>query len=84
MAVELEKTTHIKMASLDSSQRIPQSPSPASVTLAPEYSRITNKMASNALVPCFSESIIEDGREDGYWVETFHFSNEDSVPGVIA
>ncbi|OCK81474.1 hypothetical protein K432DRAFT_295373 [Lepidopterella palustris CBS 459.81] len=40
-------------------------------------------MSPKPLVPSFSSSIIEDNRSDGYWVETFHFSKEDRVPGVI-
>lgn len=42
-------------------------------------------MASPATiqVPRFNASVIEDNRKDGYWVETFHFSKEDRVPGIV-
>ncbi|KAK7413087.1 hypothetical protein QQX98_008035 [Neonectria punicea] len=33
--------------------------------------------------PSFSDSIIDDKRTDGYWVETFKFDKDDSVPGII-
>lgn len=34
-------------------------------------------------VPVFESTVIDSNREDGYWVEAFHFSKEDDVPGVI-
>lgn len=34
-------------------------------------------------VPVFESTVIDTEREDGYWVETFHFSKTDKVPGVI-
>lgn len=34
-------------------------------------------------VPVFESTVIDSDREDGYWVETFHFSKDDKVPGVI-
>lgn len=41
----------------------------------------TNK--STIQVPSFGSAIIQKSRTDGYWVETFHFSNKDRVPGII-
>lgn len=34
-------------------------------------------------VPVFESTVIDSHREDGYWVETFSFSKDDKVPGVI-
>ena len=39
---------------------------------------------SSIQVPSFRSSVIESNRKDGYWVETFHFSSKDRVPGIIA
>jgi hypothetical protein len=39
--------------------------------------------AKTILVPQFGNSVIEDNREDGYWVETFHFHKDDRAPGII-
>lgn len=39
---------------------------------------------SSIQVPSFGSSVIESNRKDGYWVETFHFSSKDRVPGIIA
>ncbi|KAK8034198.1 hypothetical protein PG993_009193 [Apiospora rasikravindrae] len=33
--------------------------------------------------PSFGSAVIQSGRKDGYWVETFKFSNDDRVPGVM-
>jgi len=34
-------------------------------------------------VPVFESTVIDGDREDGYWVETFHFNADDKIPGVI-
>jgi hypothetical protein len=34
-------------------------------------------------VPVFDSNVIDSDRSDGYWVETFQFSKDDKVPGVI-
>ncbi|KAH8676425.1 hypothetical protein BGZ60DRAFT_513367 [Tricladium varicosporioides] len=34
--------------------------------------------------PSFGHFVIDKDRTDGYWVETFHFSQADLVPGIIA
>ncbi|RYP09116.1 hypothetical protein DL764_001483 [Monosporascus ibericus] len=41
-------------------------------------------MAPGILEPSFGRLVIDEKRSDGYWVETFHFSNQESVPGIIA
>jgi hypothetical protein len=41
-------------------------------------------MNSAPVPPNFGSSVIEPERKDGYWIETFQFSKEDDVPGVIA
>jgi hypothetical protein len=33
--------------------------------------------------PVFESAVIDSDRTDGYWVETFHFTKNDRVPGVI-
>lgn len=33
--------------------------------------------------PSFQSTVIDSDRQDGYWVETFPFSTDDKVPGVI-
>ncbi|KAF4452163.1 Aldos-2-ulose dehydratase [Fusarium austroafricanum] len=40
-------------------------------------------MAPSIAEPTFGSSVIEDRRQDGYWVETFHFDKNDPVPGII-
>jgi hypothetical protein len=40
-------------------------------------------MAPVPLVPHFSSAVIEGNLSDGYWVESFHFSTQDPVPGII-
>ncbi|KAK5651789.1 hypothetical protein OQA88_11656 [Cercophora sp. LCS_1] len=39
--------------------------------------------ARSVITPVFDSTIIDYDRTDGYWVETFQFSKEDKVPGVI-
>ncbi|KAH6871884.1 hypothetical protein B0T10DRAFT_611080 [Thelonectria olida] len=34
-------------------------------------------------IPSFGNAVVEAKREDGYWVDTFHFSDKDRVPGII-
>ncbi|KAK0716080.1 hypothetical protein B0H67DRAFT_256768 [Lasiosphaeris hirsuta] len=43
---------------------------------------MANKSKS-PIVPIFESAVIESDRQDGYWVETFHFSRDDKAPGVI-
>ncbi|KPM43201.1 hypothetical protein AK830_g3334 [Neonectria ditissima] len=40
-------------------------------------------VAAPVPVPSFSDSIIDDKRADGYWVETFKLDEKDTVPGII-
>ncbi|KAH9904315.1 hypothetical protein F4778DRAFT_732119 [Xylariomycetidae sp. FL2044] len=40
-------------------------------------------MSRSTATPSFGSAVIQAGRTDGYWVETFHFSQEDKVPGVM-
>ncbi|RYP70278.1 hypothetical protein DL771_005581 [Monosporascus sp. 5C6A] len=41
-------------------------------------------MALSVPEPSFGRLVIDDDRSDGYWVETFHFSSDERVPGIIA
>ncbi|RYP05666.1 hypothetical protein DL765_009768 [Monosporascus sp. GIB2] len=41
-------------------------------------------MAPGILEPSFGRLVIDEKKSDGYWVETFHFSNQESIPGIIA
>ncbi|KAK7954127.1 hypothetical protein PG988_014821 [Apiospora saccharicola] len=39
--------------------------------------------SSSVSPPSFGSAVIQSDRKDGYWVETFQFSKDDRVPGVM-
>jgi hypothetical protein len=47
----------------------------------PAYS---SRMMAKIIEPSFGRSVIDTKKSDGYWVETFQFSNQEPVPGIIA
>ncbi|KAH9999731.1 hypothetical protein F4779DRAFT_622640 [Xylariaceae sp. FL0662B] len=40
-------------------------------------------MSPHVSNPSFSQSVVQDKRTNGYRIETFHFSKDDRVPGLI-
>lgn len=53
-------------------------------SLTPSNTGPAQAGTTSVQVPRYSSSVLPSDRNDGYWVETFHFDLEhDRVPGII-